>query len=221
MAKRGRAARAAAEAEPVSKLRRNMLKFPPRTRLAALLLSSSRRFSPLAAPSVATLDQCPTCRRSRRTSFRPSDLLLLQRSGLFDTAWFIGRNPDLAAAGLDPLLHFHRFGWREGRWPNAYFDTDWYLRYNRDVAAAGIDPLLHYAAIRRGGGPQADRAFRARVVPGAVWRRRRTSCASRISCAADCWARSARCRSSIPALSRPSRRTWPRRGWTRSSTTWS
>jgi len=72
------------------------------------------------------------------------ELLLLRRSGLFDTAWFNERNPDLVEAGLDPLQHFHLYGWREARLPNAYFDTAWYLRYNKDVAAAGIDPLLHY-----------------------------------------------------------------------------
>ena len=72
------------------------------------------------------------------------NLALLRHSGLFDTAWFEHRNPDLLAAGIDPLLHYHRFGWREGRRPNAYFDTTWYLATNRDVAAAEIDPLLHY-----------------------------------------------------------------------------
>ena len=72
------------------------------------------------------------------------DIALLTQSGLFDTAWFHERNPDLLAAGVDPLLHFHRYGWRERRLPNAYFDTGWYLRYNRDVASAGINPLLHY-----------------------------------------------------------------------------
>ncbi|MDT7952947.1 MAG: glycoside hydrolase family 99-like domain-containing protein, partial [Acetobacteraceae bacterium] len=62
----------------------------------------------------------------------------------FDVEWFDRRNPDLHAAGVDPLVHFHRYGWREHRLPNAYFDTGWYLRYNRDVASAGLDPLLHY-----------------------------------------------------------------------------
>ncbi len=73
-----------------------------------------------------------------------AELAVLARSGLFDTAWFERRNPDLRAAGVEPLVHFHRFGWREHRLPNAYFDTGWYLRYNRDVASAGLDPLLHY-----------------------------------------------------------------------------
>lgn len=73
-----------------------------------------------------------------------ADIAVLTASGLFDAGWFEARNPDLKAAGVDPLVHFHRYGWREHRLPNAYFDTGWYLRYNRDVATAGVDPLLHY-----------------------------------------------------------------------------
>src|SRR3954453_19169068 len=72
------------------------------------------------------------------------ELLALHRSGLFDSAWFLARNPDLEHAGIDPLTHFHRYGWREGRWPNAYFDPAWYLAQNPDVAASGVDPLLPY-----------------------------------------------------------------------------
>ncbi len=73
-----------------------------------------------------------------------ADIATLAASGLFDVGWFEARNPDLKAAGADPLVHFHRYGWREHRLPNAYFDAGWYLRYNRDVASAGLNPLLHY-----------------------------------------------------------------------------
>lgn len=77
-----------------------------------------------------------------------AELALLRASGLFDAEWMLARNPDLAGSGLDPLLHFHRFGWREGRWPNPYFDPAYYLARHPDVRAAGTDPLLHY--IERG-----------------------------------------------------------------------
>ena len=50
----------------------------------------------------------------------------------------------MAAAGADPLRHYHEFGWLEGRDPSAFFDTGLYLALNPDVAAAGIDPLLHF-----------------------------------------------------------------------------
>ena len=72
------------------------------------------------------------------------ELLLLRQSGLFDEAWFLGRHPDLAAAGVDALTHFHRWGWREKRWPNPYFDPAYYVERYEDVRERGIDPLYHY-----------------------------------------------------------------------------
>ncbi len=71
-----------------------------------------------------------------------AELAILRETGLFDAAWFAERNPDLA--GADALAHFHRFGWREGRWPNAYFDPEWYCRRYLDVRDGGMNPLLHY-----------------------------------------------------------------------------
>ncbi len=71
------------------------------------------------------------------------DLLIVQRSGLFATKWFLERNSDLAVAGVDTLAHYSRYGWREDRWPNAYFDPAWYLSRNRDVRENGLEPLLH------------------------------------------------------------------------------
>src|SRR5665213_379263 len=72
----------------------------------------------------------------------------LAASGLFDGAWYLTLHGDVAAAKLDPLLHFYRFGWPEKRSPNPYFDTAWYLEQSQDVATSGINPLLHY--IRQG-----------------------------------------------------------------------
>ena len=72
------------------------------------------------------------------------DLALIRRSGLLDGAWYADINADIEAARADPLGHFVREGWREGRWPNPYFDTGHYLRQNAAVAHAGINPLVHY-----------------------------------------------------------------------------
>lgn len=69
---------------------------------------------------------------------------LLEDSGLFDRAWYLEVNPDVARAGLDPLLHYLRAGRFEGRWPNPYFDGSDYLARYPDVAANGMDPLVHY-----------------------------------------------------------------------------
>ncbi len=68
-------------------------------------------------------------------------LAFLQRSGLFDGGWFLARNLDLAGLGAGALVHWHRYGWREGRWPNPYFDPAYYRDRNPDCTG---DPLLHY-----------------------------------------------------------------------------
>ncbi|MEA1831508.1 hypothetical protein U8607_05365 [Methylobacterium durans] len=67
-------------------------------------------------------------------------------NAFFDTDAYLRANPDVRAAGVDPLAHYDTFGWREGRDPSAAFDTSTYLAQNPDVAAARIDPLLHYLA---------------------------------------------------------------------------
>ena len=69
----------------------------------------------------------------------------IEKTGLLDAGWYLARNTDVAAAGLDPLLHFARFGMHEPRAPNRYFDLAWYAAENPDIAAAGLSPFLHYA----------------------------------------------------------------------------
>lgn len=64
--------------------------------------------------------------------------------GGFDAEFYLARNTDVAAAGIDPLTHYRRFGFREGRDPNAFFDALGYLARNPDVAAAGFEPLDHF-----------------------------------------------------------------------------
>ena len=66
---------------------------------------------------------------------------LIQHSGLFEGAWFLSRNPDLRDSGPGALVHWHRYGWREDRWPNPYFDPVYYRERNPDNTG---DPLLHY-----------------------------------------------------------------------------
>ena len=63
----------------------------------------------------------------------------------FDSAYYLAHNPDVAAAGVDPFIHYITYGWKEGRDPSALFDTRYYLKQNPDVAAAGVDPLTHFA----------------------------------------------------------------------------
>ena len=54
----------------------------------------------------------------------------------FDPRYYLAENPDVAAAHSNPLLHFLRYGWKEGRKPNPLFDAEFYAgRRNPDEAA--------------------------------------------------------------------------------------
>jgi GT2 family glycosyltransferase len=77
--------------------------------------------------------------RPARSSVRKSAGALL-----FDAAWYLGQNPDLAASSTDPLEHYLKWGTIEGRNPNPLFETTWYLAKNPDVAGQGLNPLEHY-----------------------------------------------------------------------------
>lgn len=48
-----------------------------------------------------------------------------QQAGLFDPQWYLLQNPDVKAAGMDPGVHFLRFGLPERRTPHP--DFNWSL----------------------------------------------------------------------------------------------
>lgn len=67
----------------------------------------------------------------------------------FDEEFYRQAYPDVAALsvfGVSSREHFDRYGWQEGRDPNALFDTSGYLATYTDVAAARVNPLNHYMA---------------------------------------------------------------------------
>ncbi len=69
---------------------------------------------------------------------------LLLNSGLFDEQWYLARYPDVARAGVRPVMHYLTYGSIEGREPSPLFQTGYYLSNNPDVAGARINPLVHY-----------------------------------------------------------------------------
>ena len=78
---------------------------------------------------------------------------------LVDRSYYLAQNPDVAAAGVDPYLHYALYGWKEGRNPDALFDTSYYLKQNPDVAAAGVDPLQHFIEYGASEGRQPSLLF--------------------------------------------------------------
>lgn len=49
---------------------------------------------------------------------------------LVDDLFYYLHNPDVAAAGFNPLDHYNTSGWKEGRDPSVNFDTSNYLSDN-------------------------------------------------------------------------------------------
>lgn len=63
---------------------------------------------------------------------------------LFDRAYYLRHNRDVAVSGIDLFRHYLRYGVAERRQPNAMFDPVWYLERYPDVKEAGLDPLDHF-----------------------------------------------------------------------------
>jgi len=80
---------------------------------------------------------------------------IIKESGLFDEEWYLNQYPDVLKAGMDPILHYIRHGWKELRDPSPAFNTAFYLSKNPDVARAQVNPLLHYILYGRSEGRKA------------------------------------------------------------------
>ena len=72
-----------------------------------------------------------------------ADVLRLHMSRIFDAAWYLAQYQDVAATGVDPVVHYLAYGAAEGRDPGPEFSTTAYLERNPDVKAAGMNPLVH------------------------------------------------------------------------------
>ncbi len=72
----------------------------------------------------------------------PAVLAKLQAA--FDASYYLAANPEVAASGEDPLVHYMRVGWLLGRDPSPSFCTGYYLEHSPDLAAVGMNPFLHY-----------------------------------------------------------------------------
>jgi GT2 family glycosyltransferase len=103
----------------------------------------------------------PRLRRLPRRFVAMAERMLFAASDemLFDGVLYLERNPDVGAAGADPMAHYLRYGWAEERNPNAWFDA---VRYRRQAGlgqADTVSALAHYLALgrARGLGPRQGR----------------------------------------------------------------
>lgn len=68
----------------------------------------------------------------------------IAKSGLFDVNYYLAANPDVAASALDPILHYVRYGEKEGRNPSRGFILESYAplyRKNTNILYQHIQKL--------------------------------------------------------------------------------
>lgn len=70
--------------------------------------------------------------------------ILISESELFDNKWYLATYDDVAKSGIDPILHYLRYGAAEGRIASPYFDSVRYLADHADVRRSGLNPLVHF-----------------------------------------------------------------------------
>lgn len=96
----------------------------------------------------------PFVRRGENKSLE-EDLDLIRSSGLFNQAWYLENNKDVAKEKIDPLRHYLLFGGFEGRDPGPLFSSSDYLDAYHDVKASRINPLVHYLKYGKSEGREA------------------------------------------------------------------
>ena len=76
--------------------------------------------------------------------FKTSLRQLRLRKKFFDAVFYAQRYPDVAAARMNPFLHYLQHGAAEGRKPNPWFDPDYYLARSPQARLRGGDPFTDF-----------------------------------------------------------------------------
>jgi GT2 family glycosyltransferase len=111
----------------------------PKVRLLTLL----RSFRPALRLTALFLYYAVVKRRSDARS-----LAIIAASDFFDPAYYLMCYADVAASGMDPVIHYVDAGARELRRPSASFSTGFYVSTTPDLPQ-GVNPLLHYLRVGR------------------------------------------------------------------------
>ena len=74
---------------------------------------------------------------------------ILKRTRLFDGAFYLSHNEDVARANVEPLRHYVTWGDQEGRWPMPLFDPVHYAAQAGLDSTDSVNRLLHYSCLGR------------------------------------------------------------------------
>jgi hypothetical protein len=82
----------------------------------------------------------------------------IRRSGLFDSLWYLERNPE-AACFSDPVAHYLAVGASAGLAPHPLFHVDWYRDRNPGSDRSGLTPLGHFILLGESAGASPSPLF--------------------------------------------------------------
>ncbi|MGL6298365.1 MAG: hypothetical protein ACRC1M_04270 [Methanobacteriaceae archaeon] len=71
---------------------------------------------------------------------------LIEKDYLFDSNFYLSKNKDVKKSGINPLIHYLFYGYKEGRNPSPTFDNEYYIEKNG--ICSDENPLIHYANIK-------------------------------------------------------------------------
>ena len=119
----------------------------PNPVLHFLRWGAARKLKPIRCSPKLVPSEVPGRRGHGRQPFDPlSAVGRCQGTGsqpTFDTDWYLARYPEVAAAGVNPLLHFVRWGATRRLSPGPSFDTNGISTVS-GRGGAGINPLAHF-----------------------------------------------------------------------------
>ncbi len=69
----------------------------------------------------------------------------IKKNHLFDYDYYLKNNDDVKQSGINPIIHYLYYGYKEGRNPSSTFDGNYYLKKNSDIKNSNLNPLVHYS----------------------------------------------------------------------------
>ncbi|VEB38828.1 chromosome segregation protein SMC [Legionella sainthelensi] len=82
--------------------------------------------------------------RKIRKKILRNPIKICSRSVFFDENWYLDHYPDVKASGLNPVIHYVKYGAAEKRDPGPNFSTAFYLEENPEVERMRMNPLVHF-----------------------------------------------------------------------------
>lgn len=91
-------------------------------------------------------------RRLKRFFHQKKVYRAVSKSVYFDKDWYVKQYPDVQCCGYDPVKHYLKKGWKEGKMPSERFHSSMNLCISPDVWKGGISPLEYYLFCKKRNG---------------------------------------------------------------------